>query len=216
MITNADSIPGFRDRLAILIGDADPFTWAKRVGIPSSTFDRIWNLGTTPKARHLIRIADSCGVSLDWLLTGRVAAGAAAPDTGRDLLPIPWLGVAGDETGRHPPLGRLALDHAWLARTGCPQPEAMALAAAAGDSMEPTLRDGDLLLVDTSISAFRDDAVYLLAVGDSFIVKRVQRRLDGSVVVRSDNPAYASETLSPVEVSATRCLGRVRWIGRIC
>jgi transcriptional regulator with XRE-family HTH domain len=61
---------GFRARLAQLIGEEEPFVWAKRIGIPSSTFDRIWNGGTIPKAETLLRISEACAVSLDWLLKG--------------------------------------------------------------------------------------------------------------------------------------------------
>lgn len=61
---------GFRERLAELVGEREPFKWAAGVGIPSSTFDRIWNKGTVPTAPHLLRIAQSEGVTVDWLLTG--------------------------------------------------------------------------------------------------------------------------------------------------
>lgn len=213
------TIPEFRNRLSLLIGEEDPFGWAKRVGIPSSTFDRIWNSGTTPKAPHLVRISEAAGVSIDWLLTGRPSGCAwnAPEGTPHDFVPIPWLQVPGSDTvARGLAVGRLALDRNWLRRAGCPQAETVAMATAVGDSMEPTIRDGDLLLVDTGVTEFRDDAIYLLGLGTTFRVKRVQRLLNGAVVVKSDNPAYASETLSPEEVAAIRCLGRVRWMGRVC
>ncbi len=215
----ADIVPDFRDRLSLLIGNEDPFGWAKRVGIPSSTFDRIWNSGTTPKAPHLVRISQATGVSIDWLLTGRRGgAQEGVPEgTPHDFVPIPWLRIPGADTiARGLAIGRLALDRNWLRRAGCPQAETVAMATAVGDSMEPTIRDGDLLLVDTGIADFRDDAIYLLALGETFRVKRVQRLLNGSVVVKSDNPAYAVETLSPEQAAETNCLGRVRWIGRVC
>lgn len=62
--------PDFYKRLRLVIGDEEPYAWAKRVGIPSATFHRIWNEGTVPKSEHLIRIKESCGVDLNWLLTG--------------------------------------------------------------------------------------------------------------------------------------------------
>lgn len=61
---------GFHARLAQLIGAEEPFAWAKRAGIPSSTFSRFWNERTIPKSEHLCRIADYSGVSLDWLVRG--------------------------------------------------------------------------------------------------------------------------------------------------
>lgn len=61
----------FHDRLALLIGTEEPFRWAKRMGIPSATFARIWSGNSIPKHEHLCRIAERCEVSLDWLLMGR-------------------------------------------------------------------------------------------------------------------------------------------------
>ena len=62
---------GFRERLALLVGTERPFEWAKAAGVPSSTWNRAWNEGGIPKARHLAHIADYAGVTLDWLVTGR-------------------------------------------------------------------------------------------------------------------------------------------------
>lgn len=69
----------FKDRLKLLIGDKKPYIWAKEVGIPSATFDRIWREGSIPKAEHLLRIAKKSNVSVDWLL-GAEPASMASPD----------------------------------------------------------------------------------------------------------------------------------------
>lgn len=191
VVTESDSIPGFRDRIALLVGKDDPFTWAKKVGIPSSTFDRIWNSGSTPKARHLIRIADTCAVSIDWLLTGQAPHGDAEALSLPGLFPMPSLQALPDASGAR-----------------------MAMTVASGDGMEPTIRDGDILFVDISVTAFVDDAIYLIANGASFVVKRVQHLLNGTVLIKADNPAYASETLPSETAASLRCIGRVRWIGR--
>lgn len=193
MGTESDSIPGFRDRVALLVGEDEPFTWAKKIGIPSSTFDRIWNSGSTPKARHLIRIADACAVSIDWLLTGHAPPANAEVEaaTMPGLFPVPSLQVLPGTSGAR-----------------------LAMTVASGDGMEPTIRDGDILVVDISVATFLDDAIYLIAKGASFIVRRVQHLLNGAILIKADNPAYASETLLPEEAANLRCVGRVRWIGR--
>ncbi len=191
MVGEIDSIPGFRNRIALLVGEDDPFAWAKKVGIPSSTFDRIWNAGSTPKARHLMRIADACAVSVDWLLTGRTPPGEADGEIAiPGLIPAPSLQIPGATGAR------------------------LAITIASGDGMEPTIRNGDVLLVDTAIAEFGDDAVYLIARGASFVVKRIQHLLDGTILIKSDNPAYSAETLAPEQSAKLRCLGRVCWIGR--
>lgn len=63
-------IKGFRDRLAQLIGGSPPFAWATKIGLPSATFNRIWNEGQIPRADYLLTIKEATGCSIDWLLTG--------------------------------------------------------------------------------------------------------------------------------------------------
>lgn len=78
----------FHQRLALLIGTEEPFRWAKRIGIPAGTFDRMWNKYDIPKHDHLCRIARGCNVSLDWLLLGEEGAGHG------DYGVLPVIGLA--------------------------------------------------------------------------------------------------------------------------
>ena len=94
-------------------------------------------------------------------------------------------------------------------------PRHLVLISAVGDSMEPGIRSGDLLLVDTGCAQFLDDAIYVVALGGILMVKRVQRFFTGAVTVKSDNPSYVEQTLSPDEVEEVHVAGRVRWIGRL-
>jgi hypothetical protein len=57
--------------LITLIGNEKPFAWAKRIGIPGPTFDRVWHHGGQLKSEHLALISRKTGVSIDWLLTGQ-------------------------------------------------------------------------------------------------------------------------------------------------
>lgn len=85
--------------------------------------------------------------------------------------------------------------------------------AVVGDSMEPTLYNGDAVLVDERDVRIERDGLYALALGSELRVKRVQRRRDGGVTLISDNPRYLPEELSPGELHELRSLGRVVWAG---
>ena len=80
---------------------------------------------------------------------------------------------------------------------------------ARGDSMQGDLDDGDILFVDCSERNFRSDAIYVLNWQGRPLVKRLQARMDGSIVIRSTNPAYESEIVSPSEVDRLYISGRV-------
>jgi transcriptional regulator with XRE-family HTH domain len=87
-----------------------------------------------------------------------------------------------------------------------------------GDAMGERLRDGTPLIVDTRATAVDDDnGLYALLAGDTLMVRRVQRRLQGGYLVACDNPAISAETVShlrshrdePAAGDAAVVLGRV-------
>ena len=79
--------------------------------------------------------------------------------------------------------------------------------------MERTLSDGETIVVDTLVDRVTASGIYVLVVGEDLIVKRVVRKLDGSLVVKSDNPIYADsdELFSPEAVHRIQVLGRMVW-----
>lgn len=80
-----------------------------------------------------------------------------------------------------------------------------------GDSMVPTIYDGDFAFVDCGDQAVRDGNVYLLRYGDGFRVKRLMKRFDGSIVLVSDNKKYPDELVTEDQAAQfVTVLGRVR------
>lgn len=62
------------------------------------------------------------------------------------------------------------------------------IAAVSGDSMEPTLSHGDQVLIDTSCTHFVENAIYAIQQDGFLRFKRIKLKLDGSIIVKSDNP----------------------------
>ena len=73
--------------------------------------------------------------------------------------------------------------------------------------MEPTLRDGDEILVDRAPRPLRD-GVHVVRAGESLLVKRLDLGRPGRIALISDNPAYPPIELAPNEV---KVVGRVVW-----
>ena len=90
----------------------------------------------------------------------------------------------------------------------------LALLSVKGDSMNPTLNDGDMILVDLRSERIEDSAIYVLEFDDALLVKRIQRKLDGSIVIKSDNQLYDAEILQKDRAGALKIIGRVVWSGR--
>jgi len=83
-----------------------------------------------------------------------------------------------------------------------------------GDSMEPTLKDGDTVLIDQSEKEILDGRIYVVTLGDELRVKRVQKGWDG-IVLTSDNPRYSDIHIAARDLEAFKVHGRVRWVGKI-
>ena len=81
---------------------------------------------------------------------------------------------------------------------------------ASGDSMEPRIQDGDALVIDTSQRQIMDGKVYALYYEGGERVKRLFKKPDGSLLVRSDNSSKYPDMLVPVnELEYIRIIGRV-------
>lgn len=107
----------------------------------------------------------------------------------------------------------LAFRSSWIRELGL-KADALALISTRGDSMEPTLHPGDLLLIDLSSGAVAEDAIYAIHNDGLLVVKRVQKMMDGSIIIKSDNPAYKEQTLEKGMLENVRIVGRVVWAGR--
>ena len=90
----------------------------------------------------------------------------------------------------------------------------LALITVKGDSMEPTLRSDDLILTDISTGHIDDDSIYVLQFKNDLVLKRIQRKMNGSVVVKSDNPIYGQEEMDELAAQALPVVGKVVWFGR--
>jgi phage repressor protein C with HTH and peptisase S24 domain len=115
---------------------------------------------------------------------------------------------AGALAASEQPFGALRFSQSWLREMGLHGAD-LATMTVAGDSMEPTLRDGDEILVDRSVRALRD-GVHVVRVEDSLLVKRVDMGRPGRVRLCSDNTHYAPIDMAPNEVIV---IGRVVWKG---
>lgn len=108
----------------------------------------------------------------------------------------------------------LGFDRDLLRDLGVRRTTGLSIIRVAGDSMEPTLCDGDDILVDRQALAVRSGGIYVLRLEDLLVVKRLiidgERRIP--FVIRSDNPAFADRT--GYDPAMVQVIGRVLWCGR--
>lgn len=128
----------------------------------------------------------------DWIDVPRLSLGASAGGGA----------LAADEQT----IGAFRFSARWLRGQGL-DPAMLSAIAVAGDSMEPTLRDGDEILVDRTPRPLRD-GIHVVRVDDTLLVKRLDTGRPGAVALVSDNPAYRTVELPCAEVQV---IGRVVW-----
>jgi phage repressor protein C with HTH and peptisase S24 domain len=97
---------------------------------------------------------------------------------------------------------------AWLRRRTSAALDKLAVIKVWGDSMEPSLSDGDDILIDLTQTEPGGGGVFLIRDDGSLLVKRLQK-VGTRLKVISDNPAYESYESGDIEV-----LGRMIWQGR--
>jgi len=222
--TGSELDTGFASRLRTLIGGEKPYAWAARVGLSKGVFTGIWRTGSTPRPKTLEKIRAATGVSIDWLLRGEGAPFPAdAPLRTESNCESPsaqcatqayrtrvddFLANGGFE------VDYLSFKAEWARLELGVEPRHLALIRAVGDSMEPTLRAGDLLLVDRHVTEAGQDAIYAFTTDGKMQIKRIQRRPEGGLVGKSDNPLYRDQALDTGQAAALRIVGRVVWAGK--
>lgn len=198
-----------------------------------------WQKGEGATFENMARICGVTGYSLDWLATGRgtrfvdvqgampdqqLVQGMTLPGAGEisiiasDFVLVPRYEVRASAGGgalveAENVIERVAYRLDWI-RSMKLDPNHLMCAEADGDSMDPTISDGDLLLIDTRVTNPRSEGIYFMRFGDGLVVKRLQLRPDGGANLISDNAArYEPQRLSREELGDLQILGRVRWRG---
>ncbi|MFO0325719.1 MAG: S24 family peptidase [Burkholderiales bacterium] len=95
--------------------------------------------------------------------------------------------------------GRHAYRKEWLEKRNL-VPAACRVIDAVGDSMEPTIFDGDTVLVNTASRKLISGKVFAFRTDEGVRLKRLHKQMDGRVRVSSDNPdklTYPDEWLTP-------------------
>lgn len=205
--------------------------FAALYGISHATLKRYEYGEVAPKVTFLERVATGERVSLNWLRfgTGEMREPenelkqtkidvSESPVPEPDLVMIPMVeaklsaGCGSFETSGDSER-TYAFRHDFLARKGSVKD--MVLMRVSGDSMTPTIKDGDTVLIDQSQNQPLPGRMYAVGVEDMVYLKHVDAR-PGKLTLYSDNKAY-----EPLEIitgdqceNMVRIIGRAIWVGR--
>jgi len=135
------------------------------------------------------------------------------------LVPVPRLQVRasaghGSFAEQEGAVAHMAFDPAWLRQVTRAPASELSIIRVQGDSMVPTLSDGDDILVDRSLAGRTlTDGIFVLRREDTLMVKRLAiHPSDHTVTISSDNTAYP--TWANCKPTSVNVIGRVVWAGR--
>ncbi|WP_158093479.1 S24 family peptidase [Acetobacter sp. DsW_063] len=206
---------------------------AARAGIPASSLTDYLS-GTELKLSVAAKLADVCGVSLGWLVSGGEDATTAAYDgltdidtalgLGGEAVEIRnydvYLSAGGGADGNQTPTSELiTFPKKMLPPSVLSNLKDVVTVTVRGDSMQPIIEEGDRIILRTDVDSIRSGSIYAIRIDNSLLVKRLHLKTNGNVEVVSDNPAYSPEELDAAQIrqmisdggSPTKIIGRVVW-----
>lgn len=167
------------------------------------------------RADHVFleKLYKSFQLDANWLLNTDLGMADVAVNS-TDFIPIPRYDVqvsAGDGALAQDtaPTGFYGFKRDWMERRGL-NPDKLAVVIVTGDSMEPYLRDGDLVLIDHAQDQIVDGRTFVVRFDDNLVVKKVQLIPGGTLLLISANKDYPAITLDLSLVDpAISIIGRV-------
>lgn len=178
-------------------------TLARQSGIPYTTIDGLYKKGySSMKMTTLNALASFFGVSVDFLARDEVTDRNDALPLPSNMWPVslrmvPVLGDIAAGAG-------LVMNQEYDEQLAIPDDQqADFVLRCAGDSMQPTVNRGDMVLI-RSTPDVDDGQIAAVEIDDEATLKRVYHT-PGGVTLVSDNPAFPPRTVS--SVSCLRIIG---------
>jgi phage repressor protein C with HTH and peptisase S24 domain len=192
------------DRLAERAGFS-PSGLAKRSGLDPTTFNKSKRI--TGDGRERWPSTESVSKALAATNSSIETFVQLIGDGARGSQSVPLLGFAQAGAGGHFDDSGFPAGKGWdeVALPSARDEHAYALEIS-GDSMKPTYRDGDVIVVSPGTPIRRGDRVVVKTSGGEVMVKELKRRTAKLLELASINPAHADRTLDADEVA---------WIARI-
>ena len=147
---------------------------ARRIDIAQPSISKWCSNQAVPRVIYLERMAKVFGVSAHWLTYGEHASG-------RDEVVIRPRPESSETIG-------LSLTAESAKRTFGTEANKLSRFTQESDDMAPTIRGGSLVVVNHTINKVVGSGIYLVQVGETKELRRIQPLVDGTYDIRIDNP----------------------------
>ena len=181
--------------------------FAREIGTSPQTFSAWVSGRNQPSVAMILRMSKALEVSPTWLLTGEEDADYRGSPDSRKYVKIHQMDLFHkvderiyDAVVNTAPVKMIQVGHNWVQRF-CPSVDEsdISLLGVRGNSMEPTLNDGDFVLLDRSVCHVFTDSIYAFISDGDLFIKRLQRVGNKEIRVISDNPRYEAYSVDTEE-----------------
>lgn len=204
--------------------------FAEQLGIAQGFLSEIERGRYQPRKPLLLAIAYLYQINYDWLLTGKAKreegkgplilyeSGIPYTPSGSNLeefIEVPQVKGCLSPSGNFIPETegemKISFRQDWMKRRG--KPENLTLLKISGDSMEPTLKSGDMVLIDRNQNKIDPHGgIYALFMEGEIMIKRLQVLYPlKKIKIISDNSRYGSIEM---DFESLPICGKVIWFGR--
>jgi phage repressor protein C with HTH and peptisase S24 domain len=201
---------------------------AKRMGIGSKTFWTLKDGSGNPQLENIEKAANYFRRPLWQLLVKNGYKLSRDFDPFKQPVPtveighvriavldaVPSAGPGGQPVDYPAVLDHIDVAESWARKRLGGNLDTIRALPVAGDSMSPTINEGDLAFVDTSCHRFEAEGIYVIVFNDSLLIKRLLVDLAGQrIEVRSDNEKLPTQYIASADVAGLAICGRVKaWL----
>lgn len=209
--------------LRLYLGYKNQTSFAEKLGVSQAAIANMECGKRDVSKSILLKIREVFNINL---ISWREASKNESVMISRNVIPISFYNVgAAAGNGNYlldniPEENVLYFDERWLKNILGVNPDNLHLIFADGDSMDSgfdtkeDIKDKDLLLVDTSQLTGNNKIFVILVNNSELRVKRLFKKMDGSLIISSNNPKYPDEiyNVNSSDISI-QVIGRVIWNG---
>ncbi len=176
--------------------------FSEKIDLAAQSLARYEKNKVNPSMEFIAKLTDMFNINSNWLLTGKGEMFISNDTTKNsnnyfiDLLNVRAGAGEGIYNYVIETVDTISLDKSFF-RTPINTNKIKGIQVD-GDSMEPTLRDGDYVLIDENIN-FGTNGIYAIQYGGQILIKRLQFKMDGTILIISDNDKYDKEVFNPKE-----------------
>lgn len=193
----------------------------EKSGVSERTFAN-WLAGSSePKIIGIAAIASAAGVTIDWIVTGskpKQHLGSRQGNTS-EMVKVPLIDASLQKI-EAPTLQRLKVNDHIPFSTGFLENrlkqndfDQLCVLEIHGDSMEPTMGNSDIVLVDRSNRKVSDGLMAYI-FKETIYVKRIVNLLNGIEVISDNQSLYSSHNIAGNDLKNLEIFGHVLWVGK--